>query len=283
MSCIPPHLLQRLVREALDEDLGPGDLTTDSLIPPDVMGRATIEARQDLVVAGIEAARASFRIMDPECTILRSTRDGKVLRAGETLLELTAHARALLSAERTALNFLAHLSGVATSTKQFVEAAGRGEVAITDTRKTTPGLRLLEKAAVTAGGGDNHRFGLWDAVLIKDNHVDLSGGIQKAVSLARHSLPPGVPVETEVRNLGELDEALEAGADAVLLDNFPTPRLREAVSRAHGRALIEVSGRVSLESLAEIAALGVARISIGSLTHSAPAADLTMRIEPWTT
>lgn len=282
MRRIPPHLIAGLVREALAEDIGPGDVTTDSCVPGDLRAEATIEARQDLAVAGIAPAIECFRQMDPALSLLHAASDGDALSRGGRLLVVAGRARALLAAERTALNFLAHLSGVATLTRRCVEAVGAHHAAVADTRKTTPTLRLLEKEAVRAGGGASHRAGLWDAVLIKDNHIDLAGGVRAAVERVRDATRGEIPIETEVRSLEELDEALAAGADAVLLDNFTPDDMRSAVERVRGRALVEISGGVRLETIPGIAALGVDRISIGALTHSAPAADLTMRMEPWT-
>ncbi|HXI01633.1 MAG TPA: carboxylating nicotinate-nucleotide diphosphorylase, partial [Candidatus Saccharimonadales bacterium] len=266
MRRIPPHLIAGLVREALDEDIGPGDITTDSCVPDGLRSRATIEARQDLAVAGIAAAIECFRQLDPGLRVLHAASDGDALSRGGRLLVVTGMARALLSAERTALNFLAHLSGVATLTRRCVEAVGSHHAVVADTRKTTPALRLLEKQAVLAGGGTNHRAGLWDAVLIKDNHIDLAGGVRAAVERVREATRGEIPIETEVRSLGELDEALAARADAVLLDNFAPDDMKSAVERARGRALVEVSGGVRLETIPGIAALGVDRISIGALT-----------------
>jgi nicotinate-nucleotide pyrophosphorylase (carboxylating) len=283
MKPVPRHLLRRLAAEALLEDLGPGDATTTAVIPAGLRARGEILARRPLVASGVDVAAACFLILDPEAEIVFAAREGDAVAAGGRLLEVKGRARALLSAERAALNFLGRLGGIATLTRRYVEAAGTGRAAIFDTRKTTPGMRALEKRAVAAGGGANHRSGLWDAVLIKDNHVDLAGGIGRAVARAREGTGGRLPVEVEVRSLAELREALEAGADAVLLDNFTPRALAEAVSAARGRALVEVSGGVGLDSVREIAALGVDRISVGALTHSAPAADLTMRITTWTT
>ncbi len=281
MTRVPPHLISSLVREALAEDIGPGDVTTEAIVPEDLLARGSIEARMPLVLSGLALALESFRQLDSAVSVLASAVDGDLLEGGEAVLVLKGRARALLTAERTALNFLARLSGVATWTRRCVEASRPHRAAVSDTRKTTPTLRLLEKEAVLCGGGSNHRLGLWDAVLVKDNHSDLAGGVGPAVTRAREALRGRLHVEAEVRTLEELEEALRAGADAVLLDNFSVDDLGEAVRRARGRALIEVSGGVTPKTLPAIAALGVDRISIGALTHSAPAADLTMRIEPW--
>lgn len=274
---LPAHLLARVVAEALREDLGPGDVTTQAVVPAALRGTGEILARDRTIVAGIDAAAMAFRLLDPEAVLETDTADGREVRAGGRILSITGRAGALLTAERTALNFLGRLCGIATLTRRYVEAALPHHPAIADTRKTTPTLRLLEKHAVAAGGGANHRMGLWDAILIKDNHVDLAGGVRAAIERARAGAP-GMAVEIEVRDHAELEQALEAGAEAVLLDNFDHADLAGAVARARGRALIEVSGGVTLERIPALAALGVDRISIGGLTHSAPAADLTMRI-----
>jgi len=274
---LPPHLLARLVAEALHEDLGPGDLTTRSIVPEGMEGAAVIRTRAPVVVAGAGIAILVFRRLDPELVVCARAEEGASLPAGASVLELRGRARALLSGERTALNLLGRLSGIATLTRRFIEAAAPHRPEISDTRKTTPTLRVVEKYAVAAAGGVNHRFGLWDAILIKDNHVDLAGGVRQAIERARAGAE-GMQVEVEVRDLRELREALQAGADAVLLDNFPPASLAEAVNLARGKAKLEVSGGVTLETIPSIAALGVDRISIGALTHSAASADLTMRI-----
>jgi len=275
---VPRNLLAALVREALQEDLGPGDVTTGPIVPADCRARARVLTRGRIVVAGIEPAVMAFREIDPGCVVRVVAGDGARVEPGGAILEISGAARALLMAERTALNFLGRLSGIATLTSAFVEAAGPGTAVVTDTRKTTPGLRALEKHAVLCGGGSNHRFGLFDAVLIKDNHVDLAGGVGPAVDLARRGNGRTLPVEVEVRSLAELREALAAGADAVLLDNMEVRERNEAIAIARGRALVEVSGGVRLDTIGEIAASGVDRISVGALTHSAPSADLTMRM-----
>jgi nicotinate-nucleotide pyrophosphorylase (carboxylating) len=283
MTTLPPNLLARLVTEALQEDLGPGDVTTGAIVPAGTRARGEILTRGPIVVAGLDAAAATFRQLDPECRVLLASADGQRIEPGGHLLSVEGSARALLSGERTALNFLGRLSGIATLTRAFVQAAAGSGTVITDTRKTTPGLRALEKHAVASGGGTNHRLGLWDALLIKDNHVDLAGGVGRAVALARQAAPGTAAIEVEVRNLAELDEALSAGASMVLLDNFGEADLRAAAAKARGRCLVEVSGGVRLEQVKAIAALGVSRISVGALTHSAPTADLTMRISRMTT
>ncbi|MBI3451059.1 MAG: carboxylating nicotinate-nucleotide diphosphorylase [Acidobacteria bacterium] len=282
MEPVPRHLLARHVAEALLEDVGPGDVTTESIVPEGLRALGEIRFRGGAVVAGVEAAAMVFRALDATCRITRHAPDGTRVTARGLILSVEGPARAILTGERAALNFLGRLSGIATLTAAFVERAA-GRAAIADTRKTTPGFRLLEKHAVAAGGGTNHRSGLWDAILIKDNHVDLAAGVAAAIAAARRGTAGARPIEIEVRSLEEVDQALAAGADALLLDNFEAPALEEAVARARGRAFLEVSGGVTLANVAAIAELGVDRISIGALTHSASAADLTMRISRMTT
>ena len=280
---IPPQLLARIVAETLREDLGTGDVTTNAIVSEDLNAWGEIRCRTRIVVAGVEAAVRAFRLLDPDLQVEFAAADGDSLEPHARLLEVRGRARALLSAERTALNFLGWLSGIATLTRRYVEAAAPHSVAISDTRKTTPTLRILEKYAVAVGGGLNHRFGLWDAVLIKDNHVDLAGGVRAAMARLRETTGLRTPVEVEVRSMEELRDAIESGAEAVLLDNFAPGALAEAAALARGKTLIEFSGGVRLEMIPQLAAMGVDRISIGALTHSAPAADLTMRITTCTT
>jgi nicotinate-nucleotide pyrophosphorylase (carboxylating) len=266
-----------LVRRALDEDVGPGDVTTESIVPVSAAGRGILLAKSPLVVAGLDVAAAVFREVDPQTSLAPRAIEGQLVAPGTTLGEVTGPARALLTGERVALNFLQRLSGIATVTRRFVEATG-GRITILDTRKTTPGLRSLEKYAVRVGGGTNHRVGLYDAFLIKDNHVRLAGGIGPAIARARQARP-GLPVEVEAQSLAEVDDALAAGADTILVDNLPLDATREAVSRARGRAKIEVSGGVTLDRIPELAATGAEFVSVGALTHSAPAADISLEIE----
>jgi nicotinate-nucleotide pyrophosphorylase (carboxylating) len=241
--------------------------------------RAEIHAKQSGVVAGIAPAREAFRQLGSDVRFVAHVQDGARVSAGDVIAEVSGPARALLSAERTALNFLQHLSGIATLTAKFVAAIAGSKAMIVDTRKTTPGLRLLEKAAVRAGGGRNHRFALHDGVLIKDNHIGAAGGITAAVQAARRAAHHLLAIEVEVTTLEPLDEALAAGADVVMLDNMDLPTLQEAVRRVAGRALVEASGGVTLDNVQEIAAAGVDLISVGALTHSAPALDLSCLIE----
>jgi nicotinate-nucleotide pyrophosphorylase (carboxylating) len=267
-----------LVRRALDEDRGNGDVTTEATVAPDQRARGVFVMKDDGVLAGLDIALETFRQIEPGITVTARRQDGDRCRRGEQIAEIRGAARTLLVAERTALNFLQRLSGIATLTRRFVDAAG-GRITVLDTRKTTPTLRLLEKHAVLAGGATNHRMGLFDAMLIKDNHVRLAGGVQAAVTRARTS-QPAMTVEVEAQSLAEVDEALAAGADVVLADNLSLDEIRETVARARGRAKVEISGGVTLDRMAELAATGADYVSAGALTHSAPALDISFEIEP---
>jgi nicotinate-nucleotide pyrophosphorylase (carboxylating) len=267
-----------LVARALAEDVGDGDVTTAATVPADARARATITQKAPGVVFGLDAAEQTFRSLDPDLAIERLVDEG-VWREGGPVLRIEGSARAILTAERTALNFLQRLSGVATLTARCVRAVQGTGVKILDTRKTTPGLRALEKAAVAAGGGTNYRAGLYDAILIKENHATLAGGVGEAVRLAS-AYAPELPLEVECRTLDEVDEALTAGARRILLDNMSPPALRAAVEHVDGRAALEASGGVTLETLREVAATGVHFISVGALTHSPPALDLSLLLEP---
>lgn len=277
---LPDLMIEPLVRAALLEDLGrAGDITTDALIPDGQMAEAVIASRKPGTVSGVTVAALAFRLLAPEmqCEIVRP--DGSRVAPGDGVMRIAGSGRAMLSAERTALNFLCHLSGIATATAELVEAAKGTKARITCTRKTTPGLRFLEKAAVRAGGGANHRFGLDDAVLIKDNHVALAGGVAVAVRKVREKVGHLVKIEIEVDTLDQLREAMTAAPDAVLLDNMSPDVLREAVGIVDGRAVTEASGGVTLEAVPAIAASGVDLISAGWLTHSAKSLDLGLDIE----
>lgn len=267
-----------LVAQALAEDLGRGDVTSRVTVEDAVRARGVIQAKATLVVAGLDVAAEVFRQCDPKAVIEVRWGDGAHVQRGEVVAVVTGQARALLTAERTALNLLQRLSGVATLTAAYVEAAA-GRIVVLDTRKTTPLWRTLEKYAVRCGGGTNHRLGLDDAILIKDNHKRLAGGITTAVTRAL-SASTGLTVEVEVETLAELDEALAAGATSILLDNFSTYDVRRAVERTAGRARLEVSGGVTRERVAELATTGADAVSIGALTHSAPAVDLSFELEP---
>jgi nicotinate-nucleotide pyrophosphorylase (carboxylating) len=268
-------MTESLVRAALLEDLGrAGDLTTDAIVPPDAAARVALVARQPGMVAGLDLALQAFRLADAriEATVERA--DGSRLAPGDVIATLRGPARGLLTAERTALNFLCHLSGIASATAEIVAAIRGTDAKICCTRKTLPGLRAVQKYAVRVGGGANHRFGLDDAVLIKDNHVAIAGGIRPALERARAHAGHLVKIELEVDSLAQLEEALALGVDAVLLDNMPLPMLRQAVIRVDRRAVTEASGRITPQSAADVAATGVDLISIGWLTHSATVLDI---------
>ena len=278
---LPDLLIEPVVRMALAEDLGrAGDVTAQACIPEGARMRAVFAARKPGVLAGIDCVRLAVLAMDPGASVELKLRDGDAFVAGAVLAEVEADARAFLAAERTALNLLGRLCGIATLTRAYVEAVVGTKARIADTRKTTPGLRALEKHAVLCGGGVNHRFGLDDAILIKDNHVAVCGGVGEAVRRARASVGHLMKVEVEVDGLDQLDEALAAGPDVVMLDNFTLPMLREAVARTAGRITLEASGGVNLETVRGIAETGVDVISVGALTHSAPALDVGLDAMP---
>ena len=273
-------LIEPLVRGALLEDLGrAGDLTTDLIVPVEVSARAALVARESGVVAGLDLAKLAFELIDPEIAVEIAANDGSVVAPGAVIARISGPARGILTAERTALNFLGHLSGIASVTASIVAAVHGTKAKIVCTRKTTPGLRAVEKYAVRAGGGANHRFGLDDALLIKDNHVAIAGGVVPALRRARAGVGHLVKIEVEVDTLDQLREALGEGADAVLLDNMSLEMLAEAVAIVDGRAITEASGRVTPKSASSIAATGVDLISIGWLTHSAPVLDIGLDFE----
>ncbi len=267
-----------IVARALAEDLGDGDVTTEATVPADARAGATITQKAPGVIFGLDVAEDAFRALDPEATFERAVAEGAWRESGP-VLRIEGRARALLSAERTALNLLARLSGVATMAARAVQAIDGTEARILDTRKTTPGLRALEKAAVAAGGATNHRAGLYDAILIKENHAALAGGVGEAVRRARQRAP-GLPLEVECRSLAEIDEALEAGAPRLLLDNMTPAELRDAAAHVAGRAELEASGGVTLETVRAVAESGVDFVSMGAITHSAPALDLSLILKP---
>jgi nicotinate-nucleotide pyrophosphorylase (carboxylating) len=278
MSLFDERWVQRSIYRFIDEDVGRGDITTRSLIPPDATGSAHIETRQEAIVAGLDAAMLCFDAFGDDVSWECRTVDGDEVQAGDVLAQVEGSMRSIITAERTALNLLGRLSGVATLTRRFVDAVGDTPVRLVDTRKTTPGLRVLEKNAVRAGGGFNHRFGLDDGILIKDNHLAAVGGITEAVTRMREVAPHGLLVEVEVQDLAGLDEALAAGAQAILLDNMTPELVREAVVRAGGKALLEASGGITLGNVRSYAEAGVDLISIGALTHSAPAIDVSLEV-----
>jgi len=278
VSSLDPSQYRDLVRRALEEDVRSGDITTEATVEARQRARGTFLAKADCVLAGVDVAFEAFRQLDPGVSCEAHRHDGDACAAGDHIASVVGSARALLVGERTALNFLQRLSGVATRARAFVAASGGG-ITVLDTRKTTPTLRALEKYAVRAGGGMNHRAGLFDAFLIKDNHIRLAGGVKAAVDRAR-SHRPGMPVEIEAERLDQVDDALAAGADMILVDNMSTADIREAVARARGRARIEISGGVTLDRIRELAATGADFVSVGALTHSAPAVDISFEIEP---
>jgi nicotinate-nucleotide pyrophosphorylase (carboxylating) len=266
---LPPFLVRQAVRVALREDLGTaGDVTTTATVPADAQGKATIVAREDGIIAGLQPAEAAFKFLDPEAHFERVIEDGGHVAEGGTIATVAAKTRALLSAERVALNFLGRLSGIATLTARYVAEVKNTRARIVCTRKTTPGLRALEKYAVRMGGGVNHRFGLYDAVLVKDNHIAAAGGLRKALDALFAQVGHMLKIEVEVDNLDQLREALTYPIDAVLLDNMDVATLKEAVAIAKGRVLTEASGGVNLETVRGIAETGVDLISVGALTHS---------------
>jgi len=274
-------LIEALIERALAEDLAAGDATSEAVVPATARALARAVAKQALVLAAGDAFARVFYRVDPGVRVERLVSDGDRVEPGTALFIVEGPARSLLAAERTALNLLQRAAGIATLTARFVAAVPAGaKLRIVDTRKTTPGLRALERAAVRAGGGHNHRNDLGAAILIKDNHIALAGGVERAVTLARERAAHVTRVEIEVDTLEQLDQALVAGAEVILLDNFELAAVAEAVRRTQGRALLEVSGGVRLESIAELARLGVDVVSVGALTHSAPAADISLEIAP---
>lgn len=275
---LDPALYRETVRRALAEDLGWGDVTTEGTVGTDQRARGTILAKSSCVLAGLAVAAEAFRQLDPGVAVSMKRQDGERCEAGQVAAELRGAARAMLTAERTALNFLQRLSGIATLTRCFVDAAA-GRITILDTRKTTPTLRVLEKYAVRAGGGCNHRSGLDDGILIKDNHIRLAGGVAEAVGRMKRA-GHEMQVEVEAQSLADVDAAIAAGADAILLDNLSIDEVREAVRRIARRAKIEISGGVTLNEIGALASIGADYVSIGALTHSPPAADISLEIEP---
>lgn len=272
---LPESLVAPLVRKALVEDLRPlGDITTDAIIPAQQKWKGALVARQAGVVAGLDFAKLAFQMMDKKVLFKVKKPDGSAVKPKDVIAIISGSARAIITGERVALNFLSHLSGIATATQALVKAAKPHRAKICDTRKTTPGLRRIEKYAVRAGGGINHRFGLYDAVLIKDNHIAAAGSVRAAVTLARKAVKRKVKIQLEVDNLDQLKEALDLPIDSILLDNMPPAMLKKAVKMVRGRLVTEASGRVNLTTVKAIAASGVDRISVGSITHSAPILDI---------
>lgn len=271
-------MVERIIRFALEEDLGCGDLTTDAIVDGRATGNASLIAREELVLAGLPVFKKVFSLISPDIECEDYFSDGDFVPAEKKVCLVKGLLSHILKGERTALNFLQRMSGIATLTRQFINKSGSSDVRILDTRKTAPGLRVLDKYAVRVGGGFNHRFGLFDGVLIKDNHIAAAGSIAKAVELARKNAPHTVRIEVEVEDLSGVEEALKAGADAILLDNMRAEDISKAVDVVKGRALLEASGGINLKNIATVAKTGVDVISVGALTHSARAADFSLEI-----
>jgi len=276
------NLVRPIIKMALEEDIGRGDITSEAIIPPSSISKAKITSHEEGVLAGVEIAREVFRLLSPRRLIFNdSLRDGDLLNSGQCILNFEADTLAILKGERVALNFLQRLSGIATLTRKFVDLTLPFGVKILDTRKTTPNLRALEKYAVRVGGGFNHRFGLDNGILIKDNHIKILGGIKKAVEMARQNNHPFLKIEVEVNNISQVEEAMEADVDAIMLDNMSEEKIREVVNKIREeekRILIEASGEVNLENVASIAKTGVDLISVGRITHSVPSLDINLKI-----
>ena len=275
-----PTEIDRVVRQALTEDVGRGDVTTDAIVPPEVIARAEILLKEPGVVSGIEVAAHVFRTLDPRVDFESHALDGERIEQVPTVVaRVEGPARALLTGERAALNLLGRLSGIATLTRRYVDAVEGTGAVILDTRKTTPGLRTFEKEAVRHGGAENHRFGLFDGILVKDNHLRIAGGVEPAVRRLRDA-ETGLPVEVEAETLRQVQAALDAGAERILLDNMPVATMREAVALVAGAAWLEASGGVTLANLRELAETGVDAVSVGALTHSARSLDVSMEVLP---
>ena len=273
---LEPALYLEPIRRALAEDLGWGDVTTEATVPPGLRARGVILAKSSCIIAGTDVAAETFRQLDPSVCFDVKRPDGSRCQPGDVVAEVRGSAASMLTAERTALNFLQRLSGIATLTRRYVDAAAGG-ITILDTRKTTPTLRALEKYAVRAGGGTNHRAGLDDGILIKDNHVRLAGGVAEALARMKAARPE-MPIEVEAQSLADVDAAVAAGADIILLDNLSNDEIRQAIQTIGGRAQVEISGGVTLDRIPELARTGANYVSIGALTHSAPAADLSFEL-----
>ena len=285
MTAIPGWVIARLAREALLEDVGPGDLTTEALIPAPARCTARVTAGESLVVSGLDVATACFHAMDPAVRVTAACQEGSRLERSDPIMTIAGRAHPILAAERVALNFLGRLSGIATLTRHCADAVVRTKATIVDTRKTTPGLRLLERRAVLAGGGRNHRFGLFDAILVKDNHQMLCPDLEGAIRRIKETYGTRYTIGVEVEDLETLETILNAGADLILLDNMTTDMLREAVRVRNARSivpppLLEASGGITLASVASVAACGVDRIAIGSLTHGARSMDVSLHVTP---
>lgn len=270
--------LDELIDRALLEDVGSGDRTTLATVPDHLTASGEMFTKENGVIAGLPVVARVFSRLDPETRTIFRVKEGSAVAAGTVLAVVEGRARSILSAERVALNFVRHLSGIATRTARMVDLVKEFRTVVVDTRKTTPGLRALEKYAVRVGGGKNHRFGLFDGVLIKDNHIRVAGGIKNAVRLIRENIPHTFKIEVEVNNLSEVEEALDVGADIIMLDNIPLELMQEAVRLIAGRAVVEASGGITEENIREVAAIGVDLISVGALTHSVKALDISLDI-----
>jgi nicotinate-nucleotide pyrophosphorylase (carboxylating) len=279
MTLMAFQQVRQLIEVAIEEDIGRGDVTTDATIAEHVISRARVIAKQEVVLAGMEVFAEVYGVLDRSVHIKPHYRDGDLLSSGMVIADLQGGGRSLLTGERVALNFLQRLAGIATLTRRYVEAVRAYNVEIVDTRKTTPGWRVLEKYAVRVGGGKNHRHDLGDGVLIKDNHIVAVGGIKQAVEMARRHSHHLLKIEVEVETLDQVEEALQAGAEVIMLDNMSPTMLAEAVTLIRGRAIVEASGGISLESVVDVARTGVDLISVGRLTHSAPAADIHVEFD----
>jgi nicotinate-nucleotide pyrophosphorylase (carboxylating) len=273
------HSVDELIKLALKEDIGSGDITTDAIVLPDLEGIGDVIAKDDFIVAGLDVARNVFDHLDPQVLFSSTFKDGDRVKNGRIVFSVQGKLASILKAERTALNFIQRLSGIATLTRTYVDRLKGSNVRIVDTRKTTPGWRGIEKYAVKIGGGYNHRMGLYDGVLIKDNHIAACGGIRTAVDTARKQIHHLVKIEVEVTDMVELAEALSAGADVIMLDNMTPDQIRQAVKKINSTALVEVSGGVNLDNLHRLAEAGVDFISVGALTHSAKSVDMSMKIQ----
>lgn len=270
--------IKTFISNALREDIGPGDLTTEALIQPDIEGKAELIAKEPLILAGIEMAREVFHQVNQDINFLGRHTDGEDLSSSTVIATISGPLRSLLTAERVALNLLQRLSGIATLTRQYVNGIEGTKARIVDTRKTTPGLRALEKYAVRIGGGKNHRFGLFDGILIKDNHIAAVGSLTEAVKRAREKVPHTLKIEVETENLDQVREAISAGAEIIMLDNMDIETMKEAVKLINGKALIEASGGINLNNVRQVAETGVDLISVGAITHSARSMDISMEI-----
>jgi nicotinate-nucleotide pyrophosphorylase (carboxylating) len=270
--------LDGIIQKALEEDIGSGDITTDSIIDPHSIGRADLLAKEQLTLAGLPVFSMVFTLVDPGLEFEYMYTDGAVIPSGDIICRISGRLTSILKAERTALNFIQRMSGIATLTAEYVRNAGPGKTKILDTRKTAPGLRALDKYAVRMGGGRNHRIGLYDGILIKDNHIAAAGSVSKAINLARSNSPHMLKVEVEAETMPQVQEALDSSADIILLDNMSIEKIKQAVTMIKGKALVEVSGNVTLGNIAEIAEIGVDFISVGALTHSVKAVDLSLEI-----